>query len=88
MVKRAAKTKRKAKGGSSYNPQTGRLTHRAVGAQKRLDDLAEEYIAQGIPADQARQRARMEMRDNPKKRTGAGGRSRKGVCYPICYPIR
>ena len=56
----------------SYNPQTGRLTGRAVGAQERLEKLAAKYVADGMSASDARNRAREEMRANPRKdwRTG------------------
>jgi len=55
-----------------YNPHTGRLTGRAVGAQERLDKLAERYVAEGMSLAEARARAREEMRDNGRKdwRTG------------------
>jgi hypothetical protein len=59
-AKKAAKKK-------AYNTQTGRLTGREVGAQRRLELLAEQYQSEGMTADQARQRARAVMRDNPRK---------------------
>jgi hypothetical protein len=60
----AKKTTRKRK---TYNPQTGQLTGREVGAQVRLEQLAEEYIAEGMTPENARNRAREVMRDNPKR---------------------
>lgn len=59
------KTVRKAKKKSArYNPQTGKPTGRAIGAMERRDKLAEQYVAQGMSPEDARQRAQMEMRDN------------------------
>jgi hypothetical protein len=59
--KMGAARKSKSKG---YNPQTGRLTGRAVGGQERLERLAEQYVAEGMTASEARTRAREELRDN------------------------
>jgi len=56
----------------SYNPQTGRLTGRAVGAQERMEKLAAHYMTQGLSASDARNRAREEMRANPRKDWRAG----------------
>jgi hypothetical protein len=70
MIKRKiAKKRSMAKKAKSkrYNPQTGRPTGRAIGAQERLEKLAAKYEAEGMSAPDARNRARMEMRDNPRK---------------------
>jgi len=56
----------------AYNPQTGRLTGRAVGAQERLEKLAAKYVVEGMSASDARNRAREEMRANPRKDWRAG----------------
>jgi hypothetical protein len=45
-----------------YNPQTGRVGGRAAQAMPRLDELTKKYIDEGLPADQARDRARAELR--------------------------
>jgi hypothetical protein len=66
-VARRSGAKRSKSKGKSYDWQTGRLTGRAVGAQERLDDLAEKYQAAGMPPEEARQRARSEMRSNPHR---------------------
>jgi hypothetical protein len=54
------------KGAARYNPQTGKLTGRAASAQERLEQLAEQYQADGMSIQDARQRARDVMRNNPK----------------------
>jgi hypothetical protein len=59
--------KKSARKTKSYNPQTGKLTGRAIGAQQRLDTLAERYQSEGMSAEDARQRARDEMRNNPRR---------------------
>ena len=59
--------KHKAKGSAKYNPQIGKLTGREAGAQMRLEELTEKYQADGMSAQEARQRARDVMRDNPKR---------------------
>jgi hypothetical protein len=57
------KTKKAARKG--YNPQTGQLTGRAVGAQERLEKYAERLMAaEGLSSPEARERARQEMRNN------------------------
>ena len=56
----------------AYNPQTGRLTGRAVGAQERLEKLTAKYMAEGMSASDARNRAREEMRANGRKDWRAG----------------
>ena len=66
--KTARKTSRKKfKKFPAYNPQTGRLTGRAVGAQERMEKLAAHYVTQGLSPSDARNRAREEMRANPLK---------------------
>jgi hypothetical protein len=66
---RSKTTKRKsaARKAKSYNPQTGKLTGRAIGAEKRLEMLTQRYQSEGMSAQDARQRARDEMRDNPRR---------------------
>jgi hypothetical protein len=44
----------------------------AIGAQERLEKLAAGYEAEGMSAADARHRARVEMRDNPRKDWRAG----------------
>ena len=51
---------------SYYNHNTGKLSGREVNAQKRLEALAAKYQADGLPEEEARERARNEMRDNPR----------------------
>jgi hypothetical protein len=65
--KAAAKktTKRRSKK-RAYNQQTGQLTGRARPAQERLEALTQQYMQDGMDAASARQRARDDMRDNPK----------------------
>ena len=58
--------KRAAKRRHVYNPQTGRIGGRAAHAQSRLEVLTKKYQDQGLPLEEARQRARSEMRDNPR----------------------
>jgi hypothetical protein len=68
---RVAKTKKRRpatkSASKSYNPQTGKLTGRAIGAQQRLETLAQKYQSEGMSAQDARQRARDEMRSNPRR---------------------
>jgi hypothetical protein len=45
-----------------YNPQTGSPTGEAVGDLERLAQLQAEFIAQGMSAHDARERARAIMR--------------------------
>ena len=66
------KSTKKFKKPPAYNPQTGRLTGRAVGAQERLETLAAKYMKQGLSPSDARTRAREEMRANPRKDWRAG----------------
>jgi hypothetical protein len=68
----AKKSVRKSKARKKYNPQTGKITGRAVGAQERLEALAKKYQAEGMELQDARQRAREEMRNNPRKDWRAG----------------
>ena len=46
----------------AYNPQTGKLTGRGAHAMPRLEALTQKYIEAGMPADEARQRARADLR--------------------------
>jgi hypothetical protein len=50
-----------------FDPQTGRIGGRAAHAQIRLEALTKKYQAAGMPLEEARQRARNELRDNPRK---------------------
>ena len=50
-------TKRAAKKTAGYNPHTGKPTGRAKGALERRDALIAKYIAEGMSAADARQRA-------------------------------
>jgi hypothetical protein len=47
-----------------YNPQTGSPTSEAVGDLERLEQLQAEFIAQGMSAHDARERARAIMRSS------------------------
>jgi hypothetical protein len=47
--------------------QSGRLRGREVGAQIRVEKLAAEYVAQGASPDEARARARQELRANSRE---------------------
>jgi hypothetical protein len=58
---------RSKKAAPRYNPQTGKLTGRAIKAQERLDALTQKYQAEGMAAQDARQRAREELRSNPRR---------------------
>jgi hypothetical protein len=49
-----------------YDPQTGRIGGRAAHAQSRLEALTKKYQDDGLPLEEARQRARAKMRDNPR----------------------
>jgi hypothetical protein len=60
------KTTARRKARKSYDSQTGRLTGRAATAQTRLDELTREYVASGMDEVAARDRARAELRDNPR----------------------
>jgi hypothetical protein len=73
MAKKVSRTKRHKVGGLKrkkarrvYNPQTGKIGGRAANAQPRLDALTKKYQDQGLPLEEARQRARAEMRDNTR----------------------
>jgi hypothetical protein len=46
---------------------SGRLGSREVGAQIRVEKLAAEYVAQGASPDEARARAREELRANSRE---------------------
>jgi hypothetical protein len=47
--------------------QSRRLSGREVGAQIRVEKLAAEYVAQGASPDEARARAREELRANSRE---------------------
>jgi hypothetical protein len=47
--------------------QRGRPSGREVGAQIRVEKLAAEYVAQGASPDEARARARQELRANSRE---------------------
>ena len=55
-VRKKKSVTRKAAKRKGYNPQTGTLTGRAVGAQERPEKLAAEYMAEGLSAPCARAR--------------------------------
>jgi len=64
--KAAGKKQKRTKQRRVYNPQTGKIGGRAAHALPRLDALTKKYQEQGLPLEEARQRARSEMRDNPR----------------------
>ncbi len=49
-----------------YNQQTGKLTGKEIEAQKRLEELAAKYQAEGLSEADAREKAKKEMRDNAR----------------------
>jgi hypothetical protein len=61
-VARKAGTKARSK--TDYNPQTGALTGRAVGAQARRELLIADFEAEGLSRPEAKARALAMMRDN------------------------
>src|SRR4051812_10899160 len=61
-VARKAGTKARSK--ADYNPQTGALTGRAVGAQARRELLIADFEAEGLSRPEAKARALAMMRDN------------------------
>ena len=60
----ARKTGTKARSKTDYNPQTGALTGRAVGAQARRELLIADFEAEGLSRPEAKARALAMMRDN------------------------
>jgi len=83
MIKRGKKatktrvTKRRkmvksAKKGRAYDIHTGKPTGREVSAMQRLEKLTEKYVAEGMSLAEARQRAKAEMRANPRMDWRAG----------------
>jgi hypothetical protein len=51
---------------SYYNQNMGKLSGREIAAKKRLDALAAQYVLEGMSEADANERARKEMRDNPR----------------------
>jgi N-acetylglutamate synthase/N-acetylornithine aminotransferase len=66
-AKKIARKAPKKTARQAYDPQTGRLSGRAVKAKARLDELTEKYIREGMDPGSAKQRATDEMRDNPRR---------------------
>jgi hypothetical protein len=60
-----AKKAKRASRLRGYNPQTGSPAGRAVGDLERLEQLTAEFMAQGLSAHDARERARAIMRSAP-----------------------
>jgi hypothetical protein len=60
-----AKKAKRASKPRGYNPQTGSPTGKAMGDVERLEQLAAEFMAQGMSARDARERARAIMRSTP-----------------------
>ena len=67
VAKRARKVSARKAKSRAYNPQTGRLTGRAVAASTRRDRLTQTYMAEGMDAQTARERALAEMRSGGRK---------------------
>jgi hypothetical protein len=57
----AKKPSQRAPARHGYNPQTGSPTGAAVGDAERLEQLTAEFMAQGMSAHEARDRARAIM---------------------------
>jgi hypothetical protein len=55
-----------------FNAGMGRLSGRAIKANKRLEKLAAKYEAEGLTKEAATARALNEMRDNPRQDWRAG----------------
>jgi hypothetical protein len=68
-VKRVAKTETAT---MYYSASQGRVSGREIKAKKRMDILVQKYVAEGMPENAARDRARKEMRDNPRGDWRAG----------------
>jgi hypothetical protein len=60
-----AKKAKRASRPRGYNPQTGSPTGKAMGDVERLEQLTTEFMAQGMSARDARERARAIMRGTP-----------------------
>ena len=66
-VKRRGKVSARKARSRTYNQQTGKPTGRAVAALARRDRLIEMYMADGMDAQTARERALAEMRSGGRK---------------------
>jgi len=74
-VKRKTAPKRRAKAapkGRAYDIHSGKPTGREVSAMQRLEKLTEKYVAEGMSLAEARNRAKAEMRSNPRMDWRAG----------------
>jgi hypothetical protein len=58
-------SKKPAQSRRGYNPQMGSPTSEAVGDVERLEQLTAGFMAQGMSAHDARERARAIMRSGP-----------------------
>jgi hypothetical protein len=64
---RSAKKSKKAKASRpGYDIHTGKPTGRDASAMQRLEKLTEKYVAEGMSLAEARQKAKAEMRANPR----------------------
>jgi hypothetical protein len=75
MIKRKKKPiakKSAAKKSRPYDIHTGKPTGREVSAMQRLEKLTEKYVAEGMSLAEARNRAKAEMRSNPRMDWRAG----------------
>lgn len=66
-VKRRGKVSARKTPSRSYNQQTGKPTGRAVAAISRRDRLIEMYMAEGLDAQTARERAMADMRSGGRR---------------------
>jgi hypothetical protein len=57
---------------SYWNQNSGKLSGREVKAQQRLEALTTKYQSEGLTEAEARDRARNELRDNPRSDWRAG----------------
>jgi hypothetical protein len=71
-TKVVAKKTAKAAPKRGYDIHTGRPTGRETSAMQRLERLTEKYVAEGMSLAEARNRARAEMRANPRMDWRAG----------------
>jgi hypothetical protein len=78
-VKRTVKRRRKMgkasvakKSRPGYDIHTGKPTGRDASAMQRLEKLTEKYVAEGMSLAEARNRAKAEMRSNPRMDWRAG----------------
>jgi hypothetical protein len=63
----AKKSKPKARASRpGYDIHTGKPTGRDASAMQRLEKLTEKYVAEGMSLAEARNKARAEMRANPR----------------------